>query len=127
MKKLLTIAAFSLLLMPAAPVFAADALVVLTTAQGAELGFTPSNSVSLYYANDVASTTPQWYVATAKHTGGDRAYGTTAKTNLLVTARNDDCVGADSEACATTVGATNMTAANNGQDNVDGLTGWTIL
>ena len=138
MKKLLTIAAFSFLIMPATPAFSFDALTALTTTKGAVLGFTPSNSVTLYYANDMVSGTSsggaagassQWYVATAKHTGGDRAYGTTAKTNLLVTPRHDDCVGADSVTCAAalTTPATVLTASGYGQSNVDALTGWTVL
>ncbi len=130
MKKLLTIAALSFLLLPASQAFAGDTLSKLSTTNGAILGFTPSNSVKLYYASDQVSNSgnsPQWYVASAKHTGGDRAYGTTAKTNLLVTPQHDDCVGQDSVACAATVGATALTASANGQDNVDGLTNWSIL
>jgi hypothetical protein len=129
MKKLITFAVLSLLLMPVTQCFAASAMDVLGTTDGAILGFTPSNKVILYYGNQDDGTNAQTYVAIAKHTGGDRAYGTTTKTNLLVTNQDDDCVSLDALACIRlgTTNATEFNANDNGDDNIDGLTNWNIL
>lgn len=128
MKRLLIFTAFSLLLIPVSQSFAAMSDTdILGTADGATLGFTPSNKVVMFYASDSASNN-QTYVAMAKHTGGDRAYATTTRTNLLVTDPHDDCPGTDAIICVGKLpGSVTVLDLANGVDNVEGLTGWTVL
>ena len=126
MKKLLLLASFSLLLIPANQAFADSAPIAITPANSATLGFSASNSVELLYGEaSFTSGGPQSYVAMAKHSGGDKVFGTTTNTNLIVTATDDDCKGANIAACLGSVTTNALDADLNGEfGNVENLNGW---
>jgi|GEM_PF-6112277 len=127
MKKILILTAFALLLCPVTQSFAASTASSLQGNVGPTLGFDHSNGVELLYGEDtsVSSTTPQGYVAMAKHSGGDKLFGTTTKTNLIVAPTTSKCRGATVAACLGFITGTSALAGDdNGQDNIDGLSGW---
>lgn len=131
MKKLILCTLLTFVLFPITQASASSTAEVLAVGVGAQIGFNASTNVDLLYANETfaAPASPQAYVVMAKHIAGDKVIGTTSMSNLVQGNSFDDCKGLATLACIAVTDPTVLTADDNGNDNIDGLTvaGWKAL
>jgi hypothetical protein len=131
MKKLIILALATFVFFPLSNASADEPMVDITTidASMAIIGFNSSTKVQLLYANMDPDASSQGYAVMAKHIAGNKVIATTAGTNLMTTAVDEDCKGLGVVACLGLLTGVTALDGGDGVDNIDAFSaeGWTLL